>query len=1483
MNIAINNKFSSSYKVSIFYLILLFIVVGSGWFTTRYLGDKARQEILQFNKSTILTHSSYFTGEFEHIEREVKVLSGSPLIAPALIARKDEDIANANSALDRYNSGLGSSVSYLMDSNGMTIASSNRNDPDSFVGKSYQFRPYFIQARKGAPGLYFALGVTSLKRGFYASYPVRDSKDQIIGVVVVKKDIDTKEADLSRYPYFFLVDPNGIIFLSSRKEMTFKSLWPISRETRLALLESGQFGEREFDAVLPREVADGMEIKFDGRNYLASRKVINPEGWSTVIMTSTGKILQYKLVGVITSMWICTLLVIPMIINYRTSRSAKMLRASETRYRELVDNTSSGVAIYEVKDGGKDFILKDFNKAGERIDGARKEDIIGKSIHEVRPGIKEFGLLDVFERVWRTGIPEHHAASFYHDQKIALWHDNFVYKLPTGEMVAVYDDITDRVRAEEALRESQQMLQSVLDTIPVRVFWKDLDSKYLGCNRAFALDAGLQSPEEIIGGNDFETGWAEQADLYISDDRWVMETGIAKLGYEEPQTTPGGDRIWLRTSKVPLFDMKGEIKGVLGTYEDITVDKRAEEALQLSERRLRRAEVVALFGNWEFIPERDKAKASEGAKIIYGLEGREWSISEVQSIPLPEYRGMLDKALNGLIEEGKPYNVEFKIRRPSDGKIVDIHSIAEYSPEKGVVFGVIQDITERKRAEEEIRQTNAYLKTIIENSPDAIAIVDKHGRFIGWNKMAEDLYGYTFEEMRGKTGFDLYEDKDELQKMLVSLRREGSIKKWEMRMQKKDGSIVPFEISIGLLKDSQNETLGSVSVARDLSGIKETLAALRASNDQLNQEIIERKRSEKALKESEERYRVLFEGSNHGILAADIETKRFVFANPSICQMLGYTESELLDLGMQDIHPKDSLKLVLSELESQLLGKKKLSSTLPCLRKDGTVFFVDIAGTSTSIHRRKLAVCFFSDVTERKLAEDALRESEERFSRFFRSTPVGTSITRFNDGLLLDANDAFLGLLSYTREEVIGQNTLELGVWANPGDRAKVLEILQEQGRIRNFETQLVRKSGEIIDVLGSAEVIDIAGEKYMLSLAYDITERKRVEKERKKLEEQLFQAQKMESVGRLAGGVAHDFNNMLSVIIGRAEMALEPDVPTDKLQHNIKEILKAGLRSADLTRQLLAFARKQTAIPKILDLNETISGILKMLRRLIGEDIDLLWVPGLDLWKVKIDPSQVDQILANLVVNARDAISGVGAVTMRTENVVIDDSNKAETPELIPEDYVLLTVSDTGAGMSKEVRENIFEPFFTTKEVGKGTGLGLSTVYGIVKQNDGFIYVASEPGKGTTFKIYLPRFEAETAQVPSEEVAGKRPAGTETILLVEDDKAILDLGKIILENLGYTVLAARTPVDAISLAEEHPGDIRLLITDVVMPEMHGRELAEKLSAIRPDLKCLYMSGYTADVIAHRGILDEGLNFIQKPFGSDDLAVRVRQVLDHLE
>ena len=399
------------------------------------------------------------------------------------------------------------------------------------------------------------------------------------------------------------------------------------------------------------------------------------------------------------------------------------------------------------------------------------------------------------------------------------------------------------------------------------------------------------------------------------------------------------------------------------------------------------------------------------------------------------------------------------------------------------------------------------------------------------------------------------------------------------------------------------------------------------------------------------------------------------------------------------------------------------------------------------------------------------------------------------------------------------------------------------------------------------------------LQVASDISELKEMERERIKTEEQLQQAQKMESVGRLAGGVAHDFNNMLGVIIGHSELAMQNIDPNMPLYSDLIEIKKAAKRSADLTRQLLAFARRQTSSPITIDLNDTVSGMLKMIRRLIGEDIDLTWSPGLNLWSVKMDPSQIDQILANLCVNARDAIDGVGKITIETTNMGVDEIDLNDNPDFNLGNYVMLTVSDDGCGMNKETLDNLFEPFFTTKDVGEGTGLGLSTVYGIVKQNDGFINVYSEPGVGSSFKIYFPRTiqdKAENEKPAVTEIVG----GTETVLMVEDEGSILRMGKTMLERLGYTVLPARRPDDALAIAEQHKGPIHLLVTDVVMPKMNGKELKAQIEKCIPNIKAIFMSGYTADVITQRGIIQDDINFLQKPFTIDSIATKVREVLD---
>jgi PAS domain S-box-containing protein len=472
--------------------------------------------------------------------------------------------------------------------------------------------------------------------------------------------------------------------------------------------------------------------------------------------------------------------------------------------------------------------------------------------------------------------------------------------------------------------------------------------------------------------------------------------------------------------------------------------------------------------------------------------------------------------------------------------------------------------------------------------------------------------------------------------------------------------------------------------------------------------------------------------------------------------------------------------------------------------------------------------------------------------------------------------------LQRTMEERFPPDSLDILSRAFAEEMEKEKDPACDKKRSRLIEVQHYRADGTPIWVsINISFVRDENGNPIgFQGVTRDISALKRAEEERERLQVQLLQAQKLEAVGRLAGGVAHDFNNMLGVILGYSEMAQAKMSHDDLLHDDLTEIITAARRSADITRQLLAFARQQTMSPKMVDLNETVEGMLRMLRRLIGEDINLQWLPKGKLWRVKIDPSRIDQILANLCLNGRDAIAGVGKITIETDNVHFGRESCTDRPDCAPGEYAMLAVSDDGCGMDEETRRHLFEPFFTTKEVGKGTGLGLATVYGIVRQNDGFIDVDSEPGQGTTFKIYFPRHTGP-AEVKDVEATTDIPSGNgETVLMVEDEASVLKLGQTMLASLGYRVLAAAGTTEAIALAQTHAGKIHLLITDVVMPEMNGRDLAVQLQKRFPDLRVLFMSGYTANVIAHHGVLDEGTQFIQKPFSREELAVKVREVLE---
>jgi two-component system, cell cycle sensor histidine kinase and response regulator CckA len=550
--------------------------------------------------------------------------------------------------------------------------------------------------------------------------------------------------------------------------------------------------------------------------------------------------------------------------------------------------------------------------------------------------------------------------------------------------------------------------------------------------------------------------------------------------------------------------------------------------------------------------------------------------------------------------------------------------------------------------------------------------------------------------------------------------------------------------------------------------------------------------------------------------------------------------------------------------------------------------------TPATIAMLERAASSIAIALEQRKAQAALRESEKTYRTLFESVPQGV-VCQNAEGVITSANPAAERILGLTASQMRGMTSLDPGWRAIhedgspfPGETHPVRVALKTSRPVSNVVMGIFNPlKGQHNWISVSAAPLFTAG-KDQADQVYvtfeDITERRRAEQERARLEADLRQAQKMESVGRLAGGVAHDFNNLLTVINGHGDLMLSRLNEGDPLRNSLVEIRKAGGRAADLTRQLLAFSRKQIVEPKPVDLNQVVAETRNMFERLAGEDIELVTLPAPRLGAVMADPGQLHQVLLNLVVNAKDAMPGGGRLTIQTANLDLDQDFAAAHSEIAPGPYVLLTVGDTGTGMDRETLEHLFEPFFTTKDVGKGTGLGLSTVYGIVRQCGGWIWVDSQPGLGSTFKIYLPRVElapAPAAAAAPPPVPGSL-RGAETVLVVEDQEDVRRLTVEILKNYGYRVLEAALGGDALLLAERHPGPIHLMLADVAMPRMTGTELAGRMEPLRPRMKVLYMSGYTDSAIVHHGVLEAGINFLQKPFNPDGLTRAIRQVLDAL-
>jgi PAS domain S-box-containing protein len=909
------------------------------------------------------------------------------------------------------------------------------------------------------------------------------------------------------------------------------------------------------------------------------------------------------------------------------------------------------------------------------------------------------------------------------------------------------------------------------------------------------------------------------------------------------------------------------------------------------------------------------------------------------------------------------------------------------------VFWIARDITERKQAEAALRVSEERFSKAFRSSPDAVVVSRlSDGTIMEVNDTWERIFGYHRAESIGSSSLllDVFVDPGDRHKAVQRLIEQGRLRDFELDIRRKGGEVRQVSLSGERIEIGDEQCL--ITIIRDITAAK---------------------RAAEALRKNEERLRLALKASQQGLYDLNLQTGEAI-VSPEYAQLLGYDPSEFQETHekwIERLHPEDR-EHTIANLRACVRGEAPGYQVEYRMRaKSGEWKWISSIGEI--VERAPdgsplRMVGTHLDITQRKRAELALKESEARFSAIFHASPIAISITRLKDSVRIDVNKAWEKITGLSREEALGHTPIELNAWANPVDRDRLISQLSEQGMVQDFEFQIRHKSGSLSYVLMAAEMTELAGERYMVSLAQDITDRKQAEEALKesedryrqvieqineilfsldqngvitfmspvirtvagyepedlighpfadfihpedlpdvvkefnkrmkgkrepieyriraksgeavwlrssgkvlfeggefkgirgiltdvteqrkakvaagKLEDQLRQSQKMEAIGILAGGVAHDFNNLLTIILGNADLMLGDVREDHPFCTPLEETRKAANRAALLTRQLLAFSRKQVVEPKILDFNEIIHNTQKMLGRLIGENIRLETNLSIDLSPIEADPGQVEQIIMNLAVNARDAMPEGGSLTLHTQNREADEFFFKEKGIIGgPGSYAVLRVTDIGTGMSPEIMERIFEPFFTTKGLGKGTGLGLSTVYGIVKQNRGYIFVQSAPGAGTTFEILLPKAEGERSDEVRQIGPQAKTLGSETILVVEDNEEVRAVAVESLNRYGYHVLEATDGESALKLIRSNKSPIHLLITDVIMPRMGGNQLAGHVRALSPATKVLFMSGYTDESISRYGVLRPGIALLSKPFTPEALAKKVREVLGRTE
>lgn len=783
---------------------------------------------------------------------------------------------------------------------------------------------------------------------------------------------------------------------------------------------------------------------------------------------------------------------------------------------------------------------------------------------------------------------------------------------------------------------------------------------------------------------------------------------------------------------------------------------------------------------------------------------------------------------------------------------------------KGVVI-VFRDQSKERIAEAALRASEARYRSVFESIPIILYSLTTAGRFTSLNPAFNQVTGWGVDEWLGRPFTELIapEDRDLALAEFDQALSTNTQHSLELRILSASGEQLTLEV-VGAAHWADDRVVGVSGYGRNVT---------------------ERRRAEEQIRHQAK----LIETVSDAIISTDMNTAIHSW-NHAAETIYGWTSDEVIGKPLGQIVFTTYLDTDREHALQRLLDKGLWQGEVLQRHKNGSAVH---SLASVSLIRNSLgeptgAVAINRDITERVRSREALTNVERIYRQAIFSAGGVPYQSEYGNDRYSFLGEGFEQLTGYNAEEITSPLFCSrLRRIESYGEHASLPH--EERIRLARSGIDFVwredylfeRKDGTLVWIADHAVyTYNEAGKATgTLGILMDITERKHAEEERQQLQQQLARVQQLETVGQLAGGVAHDFNNMLAVILLRAELALQRVDAASPLHHHLTEILATGRRSAELTRQLLGFARRQPIAPRVLDLNTVVEGLLPMVHSLIGEEIDLIWKPASNLGAVKVDPAQIHQILVNLCVNARDAITGNGRILVTTENARLDEHYAATQPDIHPGEYALLTVCDSGSGMTPEVIEHIFEPFFTTKEVGQGTGLGLATVYGIVQQNHGHIIVHSVPDLGTAIKTYLPRHKEGPTTRP-DPAQSELPRGRgQTILLVEDEVAVLDMGCEGLRYLGYNVITAHSPSEAIRLAESHADAIDLLLTDVVMPEMSGRLLAEQLTSQQPALRVLYMSGHPADLIVRRGILQEGVHLLSKPFSLYDLACRVHDVL----